>query len=129
MLAVAFLLLLAAGHAALACPFCRGVSETLSDKLDLAEVVVIATQPPDNPETLGTLHKGAPAVAVITVGDPPPGATVIDCQPDQLTLPQLGLEVSRLIRVRYGPVELPTDLDSGKWRELPPGRVSGLFGK
>ena len=30
----------------------------------------------------------------------------------------LGHPVSRLSRVRYGPVELPTDLAPGKWREL-----------
>jgi 23S rRNA pseudouridine2605 synthase len=41
----------------------------------------------------------------------------------------VGTTVSRLIRVRYGPVELPKDLDSGKWRELAPERVSGLFGQ
>jgi 23S rRNA pseudouridine2605 synthase len=41
----------------------------------------------------------------------------------------VGTQVSRLIRVRYGTVELPADLDAGKWRELPPKAVSGLFGK
>jgi 23S rRNA pseudouridine2605 synthase len=41
----------------------------------------------------------------------------------------VGTQVSRLIRVRYGSVELPIDLDTGKWRELSPERVSGLFGK
>jgi 23S rRNA pseudouridine2605 synthase len=41
----------------------------------------------------------------------------------------VGTTVSRLIRVRYGSVELPADLDTGKWRELSPERVSGLFGK
>ena len=30
----------------------------------------------------------------------------------------LGHPVSRLVRVRYGPVELPPDLAAGKWREL-----------
>jgi 23S rRNA pseudouridine2605 synthase len=30
----------------------------------------------------------------------------------------LGHPVSRLSRVRYGPVELPSDLAPGKWREL-----------
>jgi 16S rRNA U516 pseudouridylate synthase RsuA-like enzyme len=35
--------------------------------------------------------------------------------------------VSRLIRVRYGPVELPPDLAAGTWRELAAERVSGLF--
>ena len=41
----------------------------------------------------------------------------------------VGTQVSRLIRVRYGTVELPPDLDAGKWRELSPERVSGLFGQ
>ncbi len=31
----------------------------------------------------------------------------------------VGARVSRLIRVRFGPVELPRDLDPGQWRELP----------
>jgi 23S rRNA pseudouridine2605 synthase len=39
----------------------------------------------------------------------------------------VGTQVSRLIRVRYGSIELPVDLDAGKWRELAPERVSGLF--
>jgi 23S rRNA pseudouridine2605 synthase len=30
----------------------------------------------------------------------------------------VGGQVSRLIRVRYGPVELPPDLAAGQWREL-----------
>lgn len=30
----------------------------------------------------------------------------------------LGHAVSRLVRVRYGPVELPADLAAGSWREL-----------
>jgi 23S rRNA pseudouridine2605 synthase len=39
----------------------------------------------------------------------------------------LGHPVSRLARVRYGPVELPRDLASGRWRELPAKTVNGLF--
>jgi 23S rRNA pseudouridine2605 synthase len=39
----------------------------------------------------------------------------------------LGHPVSRLVRVRYGPVELPADLAAGKWRELPEKAVNGLF--
>jgi len=31
----------------------------------------------------------------------------------------LGHPVSRLVRVRYGPVALPADLPPGQWRELP----------
>jgi 23S rRNA pseudouridine2605 synthase len=38
----------------------------------------------------------------------------------------VGRRVSRLIRVRYGPVELPQDLAAGQWRELPAAVVSGL---
>jgi 23S rRNA pseudouridine2605 synthase len=39
----------------------------------------------------------------------------------------LGHPVSRLSRVRYGPVELPPDLAAGKWRELPAETVNRLF--
>lgn len=31
----------------------------------------------------------------------------------------LGHAVSRLVRVRYGPIELPADLAPGRWREMP----------
>jgi 23S rRNA pseudouridine2605 synthase len=31
----------------------------------------------------------------------------------------VGARVNRLLRVRYGPVELPRDLAPGQWRELP----------
>lgn len=30
----------------------------------------------------------------------------------------VGARVSRLLRVRYGPIELPRDLEPGRWREL-----------
>ncbi len=39
----------------------------------------------------------------------------------------LGHPVSRLTRVRYGPIELPAELAAGKWRELPAKTVNGLF--
>jgi 23S rRNA pseudouridine2605 synthase len=39
----------------------------------------------------------------------------------------IGARVSRLLRVRYGPIELPRDLQPGEWRELAPERVQGLF--
>ena len=39
----------------------------------------------------------------------------------------LGHPVSRLARVRYGPIALPADLAAGKWRELPARAVNGLF--
>ena len=87
----------------------------------LTPVVVIATQPPDNPETLGTLHEGAPAVAVVTVGDPPPGATVIDCQPDQLTLPQLGLACRPQV---LGPDEIDSIVDLVEQRRYQPRRTA-----
>ena len=41
----------------------------------------------------------------------------------------VGARVNRLVRVRYGPVELPRDLAPGAWRELAPGRVKELFAK
>ena len=39
----------------------------------------------------------------------------------------LGHPVSRLARVRYGPIELPAGLAAGKWRELGAETVNGLF--
>lgn len=39
----------------------------------------------------------------------------------------VGARVSRLIRVRYGPVELPRELPAGQWLELAPERVAELF--
>jgi 23S rRNA pseudouridine2605 synthase len=39
----------------------------------------------------------------------------------------VGARVSRLLRVRYGGVELPRDLGPGHWRELPPASVEKLF--
>lgn len=40
----------------------------------------------------------------------------------------VGARVSRLLRVRYGSVELPRDLQPGQWRELPRSAVEKLFG-
>jgi 23S rRNA pseudouridine2605 synthase len=39
----------------------------------------------------------------------------------------VGARVSRLIRVRYGSVELPRDLDPGRWRELESKGLEGLL--
>jgi 23S rRNA pseudouridine2605 synthase len=39
----------------------------------------------------------------------------------------LGHAVSRLVRVRYGPLELPPDLSAGQWRELSARVVQGLL--
>jgi len=41
----------------------------------------------------------------------------------------VGARVSRLLRVRYGSVELPRDLKPGEWRELAPERLRELFVK
>jgi 23S rRNA pseudouridine2605 synthase len=38
----------------------------------------------------------------------------------------VGAKVSRLLRIRYGPVSLPRDLAAGQWRELAPSAVKGL---
>lgn len=38
----------------------------------------------------------------------------------------VGLTVSRLMRVRFGPVELPRSLQPGAWRELEPARIAAL---
>lgn len=41
----------------------------------------------------------------------------------------VGLTVSRLMRVRYGPVELPTRLKRGMWMEMPEAEVLALSGE
>ncbi len=38
-----------------------------------------------------------------------------------------GVEVSRLIRVRFGPVSLPRNLKPGRWLELPPHTIRALY--
>lgn len=40
----------------------------------------------------------------------------------------VGARVGRLIRVRYGPIELPKDLPAGRWLEIDSNRVQGLLG-
>jgi 23S rRNA pseudouridine2605 synthase len=39
----------------------------------------------------------------------------------------LGITVSRLMRVRFGPFHLPSSLRRGQWRELEPGEAAGLL--
>jgi len=39
----------------------------------------------------------------------------------------VGARVSRLIRVRYGPITMPRDLRTGRWRELEPRLVNQLL--
>jgi 23S rRNA pseudouridine2605 synthase len=41
----------------------------------------------------------------------------------------VGARVSRLLRVRYGPLELPRDLKPGQWRELASTAAEKLFGQ
>jgi 23S rRNA pseudouridine2605 synthase len=39
----------------------------------------------------------------------------------------VGFEVSRLLRVRYGPIELPRDMRPGSWRHADAGAVGMLL--
>lgn len=39
----------------------------------------------------------------------------------------VGARVGRLIRLRYGPIELPKDLAAGRWLEIDSRRVQGLL--
>ena len=39
----------------------------------------------------------------------------------------VGGRVNQLIRLRYGPVELPGDLPAGRWQELAAARVMELL--
>jgi 23S rRNA pseudouridine2605 synthase len=38
----------------------------------------------------------------------------------------VGYEVSRLLRIRYGPIELPRDLRAAQWRLLDDRQIAGL---
>jgi nucleoid-associated protein YgaU/DNA-binding SARP family transcriptional activator len=60
----------------------------------LAPLVVIATEPPP-PALLDDLRSRAPAALAVVVTGPVEGpATVLDCQPDELTLVDVGLSCS-----------------------------------
>lgn len=39
----------------------------------------------------------------------------------------VGARVSRLLRVRYGPIDLPLDLAAGQWREIGAAALQGLL--
>jgi len=39
----------------------------------------------------------------------------------------VGGQVNQLVRTRYGRIELPRDLEAGRWRELDSGGVQGLL--
>jgi len=41
---------------------------------------------------------------------------------------KLGITVSRLMRVRFGPFHLPPQLRRGRWRELEPGEAASMLG-
>ncbi len=62
------LLVCSSGQPALGCPFCRGVSETLSDRLELAEAVVIGTRSGADVTAEKGLAKG-PRAQEYTVGE------------------------------------------------------------
>jgi DNA-binding SARP family transcriptional activator len=57
----------------------------------LIPLVVVASKPPDDLETVASLTAGPAATAAVVIGDPLPGATVIECRHDRLSLPGLGL--------------------------------------
>ena len=58
----------------------------------LIPLVVVTDHLPNNPDDLDQLRALDPrAAALIVVGDAPEGATIIDCAPGRLTLPELGL--------------------------------------
>ncbi|HWL41528.1 MAG TPA: LysM peptidoglycan-binding domain-containing protein [Ilumatobacter sp.] len=67
------------------------VARATHDHDALTPLVVIAQQPPDDPDQLSRLAALTPAaVAVVVVGELA-AATVIDCQPHQLVIRDLGL--------------------------------------
>jgi DNA-binding SARP family transcriptional activator len=56
----------------------------------LMPLVVVATEPPDQ-DVVRAVQAAPSSTALVVVGDPLPGATVIECRREQLFLPQLGL--------------------------------------
>lgn len=56
----------------------------------LIPLVVIADEPPAA-DLQDAVTAGAAAAAIVSIGPPLAAGTVIDCQPDRLSLPQLGL--------------------------------------
>ncbi len=63
----------------------------------LIPLVVIATDPPDDVGMLASLTTAQAATAVVVIGEPLPGATIVDCRRDGLSVPQLGLECQPLV--------------------------------
>jgi DNA-binding SARP family transcriptional activator len=56
----------------------------------LMPLAVVATEPP-NEDVVRAVQAAPSSTALVVVGDPLPGATVIECRREQLFLPQLGL--------------------------------------
>ena len=96
------------------------------------------------PESLEKLRRGVPledGVAAFTSLTPMGGAQTGANRSYRVTLKEgrnrevrrlfeaVGGRVNRLVRVRYGPLELPRDLKPGEWREVAPNRVKELFAK
>lgn len=104
----------------------------------LTPLVVVATAAPDDATQLDSVLTGAPAAAVVTIGAPIEGATLIECSPDQLRLPRLGLACQpqpvapEVIEALVGllghaenadsePLELFPEEPDPEWVDEPPG--------
>lgn len=57
----------------------------------LIPLVVFAPESPDDSDLLDLVLAGPASTAVVIVGEVVPNATIVDCQPGRLSLPQLGL--------------------------------------
>lgn len=57
----------------------------------LIPLAVIASGPPEDADLLAAVADGPASTAAVVIGDPLPGAIVIDCQRDHLSVPQIGL--------------------------------------